>query len=330
MDKDLIQLTDKGLYCAEGDFFVDPWRPTPSAFITHVHGDHAHSGHEIYYCSEESAPLLKHRIPDAKEIKPIKYSEKLKIGNCWVSFHPAGHILGSSQIRVEYKNSVWVVSGDYKRTPDPSCKKFEVIECDTFITESTFGLPIYHWPDTEVTAREILEWVNQHEGPSILFCYSLGKAQRVLAELAKISNETVYLHGATMGLTQIYRDLGIKMVPTTSYLDLTQKDQKCLILAPPSAHRSPWMKRFKNFQTGFASGWMAIRGNKRRRNVEKGFILSDHADWNELIQTITETKAKRVLVTHGFSDILAQYLTENMGLQGETLQTQFEGETASE
>ena len=245
-----------------------------------------------------------------------------------MSFHPAGHILGSSQVRIEYKDQVWVASGDYKRTPDPSCDAFEVVPCDTFISEATFALPVYQWDKGEVTAQKIYNWwQGDQDRPSLIFCYALGKAQRILAELTRFTDRTVYLHGAMESLTQIYRDAGIKMLPTASVQDFKKGHsfKGDLILAPPSAHRSPWMKRFKEPQTAFASGWMAVRGTRRRKGYEKGFVLSDHADWNELNQTIHETTASTVYLTHGRTDVLQRHL-EEQGLKVKLFQTEYEAE----
>ena len=334
---DVVQLTNEGLFCAAGNFFIDPWRPVPLAVITHGHADHARTGAETYICSRTSEPILRHRLgADIKAIA-LDYGETLELGQAKISLHPAGHVLGSAQVRVEVNGQVWVVSGDYKRSPDASCEPFETVPCDTFISEATFALPVYHWPTSEATAREILKWWEGYEaGPSLLFAYAFGKTQRILAELGKLTNKTVYLHGAAEELTQIYRRAGIAMVETKPVSEMP-KDYTFngdLVLAPPSGHRSVWMKRFKQPQTGFASGWMQVRGNRRRRGYERGFIMSDHADWDDLITTIKETGAKRILLTHGNSDALERYLNESaemksFHLRAEPLDTQFEGEADS-
>ncbi|MBO9666916.1 MAG: ligase-associated DNA damage response exonuclease [Bdellovibrio sp.] len=315
---DLIRATNEGLYCPVGDFYIDPWRPVANAIITHAHADHAHWGSRQYYSSAKCAPLLQLRLGEDLPLQTYLPSEKFPMGKTWVSFHPAGHILGSSQVRIEYGSHVWVASGDYKRTPDPSCDPFEVVPCDTFISEATFALPVYQWDRGEVTAKKILEWWQQdQERPSLLFCYALGKAQRILAELARLTDRTIYIHGALEAITNIYRHAGVKMLPTASIFDHDKgySFKGDLILAPPSAHRSPWMKRFKEPQTAFASGWMLVRGTRRRKGYEKGFALSDHADWNELNQTIQETQAQTIFLTHGRTDVLQRYLTE----QGKTV-----------
>jgi putative mRNA 3-end processing factor len=237
--------------------------------------------------------------------------------------------LGSSQIRVERGSNVSVFTGDYKRGPDRSCEEFEVVECNHLITEATFGLPIYHWPSTEQVALEIFKWwqhCKEEKMTALLFCYALGKAQRVLAELCRLTDEPVYLHGAVLGLTDIYRQQGIKMINTFPVLDDKGPWDGRLVIAPPSAFRSPWMKRFKSVSTGFASGWMAVRAHRRRRGYDRGFILSDHADWGELIRTVRETKAKLVDVTHGSSDTLARYLRESENIEAQPLVTHYGAE----
>ncbi|MBC7753168.1 MAG: ligase-associated DNA damage response exonuclease [Moraxellaceae bacterium] len=329
--KDVIVLSKNGLYCPAGDFYIDPWKPIETSFITHAHSDHARSGAQKYYTSLRGLSLFKHRLKgyaNAQDAVGVPFGKKIKINEAWVSFHSAGHILGSAQLRVEVKNKVWVASGDYKRTPDPSCDPFEVVRCDAFISEATFALPIYQWESGEVTAQKIKDWWHSDRSrPSILFCYSLGKAQRVLAELKKISDETVYLHGAAVGLTDIYRAEGIDMLQTLPVSEVPKDFDfaGCLILAPPSAHRSSWMKRFKEPQTAFGSGWMQVRGARRRGGYEKGFILSDHADWNELIQTIDETGAQKIILTHGREDVLARVLREK-GLEVAHFTTEYSDE----
>lgn len=329
--EDLIRVEKQGLYCPQGNFFIDPWRPVENAVITHAHGDHARSGSKIYYSSEKSAPLLQSRLGEGLPLQTKKWGEKFKLGDTWVSLHPAGHILGSAQVRVEYKNQVWVASGDYKRSFDPTCDSFEVVPSDCFISEATFAIPIYKWETGAETAKKIFDWWQSDlERPTLLFCYSLGKAQRVLAELLRYTDKKVYLHGATETLTKIYREQGVQMLPTEAVMDAPAgyKFQGDLILAPPSAHRSPWMKRFKDPQTAFASGWMQVRGARRRKGYEMGFVLSDHADWNELNQTISETQASTVFLTHGRTDVLKRYLTEQ-GKNVRLFQTEYDDQEES-
>ncbi len=325
---DLVQVAKQGLYCPQGKFYVDPWQPVETALITHAHSDHARTGAQHYIAAEKAVPFLQHRLGNEISIQGVPFGEKIRLNDAWVSFHSAGHILGSAQIRIEAENQVWVLSGDYKRTPDPSCDPFEVVPCDVFVSEATFALPIYNWESGEMTAQRIFDWWQSDlTRPSILFCYALGKAQRVLAELMKMTEQSVYLHGAVASLTEIYRKQKVPLLPTklVSEADKTHTFSGDLILAPPSAHRSPWMKRFKDPQTAFASGWMQVRGARRRRGYEKGFVLSDHADWNELNQTIQDTGAKTVFLTHGRTDVLARVLTEKK-YQVRLFETQYEDE----
>ncbi|MBD1918593.1 MULTISPECIES: ligase-associated DNA damage response exonuclease [Cyanophyceae] len=325
----LITVRPEGLYCEKGDFYIDPWRGVETALITHAHSDHARSGSTQYIATAQSEGILRRRLGEDIQLQGVAYGAPIKLGETWVSFHSAGHVLGSAQIRVEHRDEVWVVSGDYKRGADPSCAPFEVVPCDTFITEATFGLPIYRWESGAETTRQIYDWwQGDPERPSILFCYAFGKAQRVLSELTQLTDRPVYVHGAIHVLTEIYREQGVAMVPTicTSEMPRTHTFTGDLVLAPPSGHRSSWMKRFKHPQTAFASGWMAVRGARRRRGYERGFVLSDHADWPGLIQTVKDTGAKTVYVTHGQSDVVSRYLQESLNLEAMPLKTLFEGE----
>jgi putative mRNA 3-end processing factor len=325
----LISVLSEGLYCEQGDFFIDPWRPVDLALITHAHSDHARSGSKHYIASKISEGILRRRLGESIPFQGVEYGEKVKLGSTWVSFHPAGHVLGSAQIRVECGDEVWVVSGDYKRCADPTCAPFEVVPCDTFITEATFGLPIYRWNSGAETCQQIYDWwQSDRDRPSLLFCYAFGKAQRILAELAQLTDQPVYVHGAVHTLTEIYRQLGIPMIETIPASEIPRSYQfkGDLVLAPPSGHRSSWMKRFQQPQTAFASGWMAVRGARRRRGYERGFVLSDHADWNGLVNTALQTGAKTIYVTHGQTDVLSRYLSESHGLNALPLKTLFEGE----
>lgn len=319
-----LKVTEQGLYCTSGNFFIDAWLPTPICIVTHAHGDHAYWGHGLYIGTPETIKIIQHRQGKDLPCQPLEYNQKIKIGNCWISLHPAGHILGSSQIRIEDSKSVTVISGDYKRAADLTCTPFEVIECDIFVTESTFALPIYKWSKSEIIEKQIYHWWQenaQNGHPSVLFCYALGKAQRIMSMLNNGSKETVYLHGATHSLCKLYREMGIEMInfaPLSESVKGTDFKQN-LILAPTSALGTPWMKRFPSCRTGFASGWMEVRGTRRRKALDKGFVLSDHADWDELVKTIEQTQAKIVLTTHGNSATLARYLQEEKGLDAREL-----------
>jgi putative mRNA 3-end processing factor len=326
----LITVTSSGLHCAAGDFYIDPWRPVARAVITHAHSDHARSGSALYYAATGSKEILLKRLGAETNIQPLEYGEKLSIGRTGVSLHPAGHVLGSAQVRIQTDDTVWVVSGDYKRTPDPTCAPFEVQRCDTFITEATFALPAYAWNPTSLVVADIYDWwqQNRRQGlASVLCCYALGKAQRVLAELLAFTNESVYLHGTVVPLVDIYRAAGIAMVPTQAIeVDVPRGKKKdyagALIIAPPSASGSPWMKRFGASAVGFCSGWMRVRGARRRGGYDRGFVLSDHVDWPGLIDTAHATGAKRILATHGYSDALVRFLREQ-GTDAAALSTQY-------
>ncbi len=327
---DVLRLTTKGLYCPAGNFYIDPWRPVEHAVITHGHSDHGRPGSAQYYCCEDSVGILKLRLGRKTIVKAAAYRQQFRLGNALLSFHPAGHILGSAQVRVEVDGKVWVVSGDYKVDEDPTCQPIEAIECDTFISEATFGLPIFRWPKTRQVCQELFDFHRQmiKEGrPTLIFCYALGKAQRLMAELRHFTDEPFYLHGAMTPLTDLYKEHEIELGETipVSSLERSHDFKGKMIFAPPSAHRSPWMKRFKGAGTGFASGWMQTRANKRRRGYDRGFVVSDHADFWGLVKTIRQTKAKRVLVTHGYSETLACYLCEQ-GINAEALETAFAGE----
>ncbi|MFY2562376.1 ligase-associated DNA damage response exonuclease [Corallococcus terminator] len=326
----LITVTPHGLYCEPGGFHIDPWRPVERALITHAHGDHARSGHQRYLGTRAGEGLLRRRVGADSHIDSLEYGEPLKLNDVTVSFHPAGHVLGSAQLRVEHRGEVWVISGDYKRAADPTCAPFEVVRCHTFITEATFGLPIFRWDDAREVAEDMLRWwdANRAVGRSaVLFCYALGKAQRILAELARLTDRPVFVHGAMQGLVEVYRDAGVKMLPTqlVSEVEKGTSFAGALVLAPPSAGGSTWMRRFGEAETGFASGWMRVRGNRRRRGFDRGFVLSDHADWPDLLRTVTDTGAERVLTTHGSAEPLARYLREQ-GVDASPLATQFEDE----
>jgi putative mRNA 3-end processing factor len=331
---DLIVPDRVGLACPLGGFHVDPWGPAKLAVITHAHGDHARFGSARYLCAAPGADLLRKRLPGAA-VETLAYGERVKLGEVTVSLHPAGHVLGSSQIRIESGDSVWVVSGDYKRQPDPTCAPFEVVPCDGFITEATFALPIYRWRDPSEVARAVLDWWDGNRAAgraSVLFGYALGKCQRVLGELALLTDRPVWTHGAVEALIEPYRAAGVRLLPTTRVGEDEPARGKSkrsfageLILAPSSAAGSTWMRRFGDYETGFASGWMRVRGIRRRMGYDRGFVLSDHADWDDLLRTIRETGAKKVLATHGYSDQLARHLREQ-GIEADVLPTPWRAE----
>lgn len=310
---ELLALTNKGLYCALGDFYIDPWEKVESAVITHGHGDHAHYGMGEYITVKESEHILRKRIVDAK-VTTKEYGEVFRMGDVDVSFHPAGHILGSSQVRIQHGEEVWVFTGDFKRDYDSTCRPFEVVPCDVFISEATFSLPVYRWPDFQDEIKEIREWwmKNREEGfNSVLCCYALGKAQRIIAGLRELTDETIWVHGTVDELNQSYAKTGltwpnVKKVP----LESKEKFDGAMILCPPSALGSSWNKRLSPKKVAFASGWMRLRGNRRRKGYERGFVISDHADWPSLIRTVKETGCRKVYFTHGNTDVIVKYLKD--------------------
>jgi putative mRNA 3-end processing factor len=322
--------TPVGLYCEAGDFHIDPWGPAPRAVITHAHGDHARAGCGAYLCADACAPLLARRFGPDAVVQALPYWRRLTLGGAIVSFHPAGHVLGSAQIRIESAHGIWVVSGDYKRAPDPTCPPFEPVPCDVFVTESTFGLPIYQWDPTASVIAELLDWwtANRELGlASIVFCYTIGKAQRLLAELAAVTDQPVLVHGMMLPMIDAYRDAGVAMLPARALVDRPRGTSLAgeLVLAPPSARGTPWMRRLGDWSDALASGLMRVRGVRRQRGYDRGFVLSDHADWPALLETITDTGAGRVLATHGHADALARHLREQ-GLESGVIRTAWEGE----
>lgn len=326
----MLQETANGIYCPDGDFYVDPWNPVARALITHAHGDHARYGNAAYLCATSCAPLLRRRFGLDTTVQAVRYGERVTLGDVRVSFHPAGHILGSAQVRIEGAAGVWVLAGDYKRASDPTCSEFEPVTCDTFITESTFALPIYRWDPTALVIGEILDWweSNRQRGlSSVLFCYTIGKAQRLLAELATRTDRPIFVHGMMIPMIEAYREAGIAMAATVPLIEKPRGASFAgeLVLAPPSARGTPWMRRLGHMSDGLTSGLMRVRGVRRQRAYDRGFVLSDHADWPALLQTITETGASRVLATHGHAEPLARFLT-SQGLESGVIRTAWEGE----
>jgi len=325
----LLTFDGKGIYCPQADIHIDPWKPVKRALITHGHSDHARWGMKSYLCTHESVPILQHRLGAQNTIQGIAFGESLNINGVNFSFHPAGHVIGSAQIRVEYKGEVWVVSGDYKLADDGISKAFEPVKCHTFITESTFGLPVYTWEKQEQIFEKVNNWwrKNKSEGKvSVITAYSLGKAQRLINGLDG-SIGKIYTHGAIENMNKVLRSHGHHIQDTIyASAELKYPDYEgSMVVCPPSAINSPWAKKLKDFRVGIASGWMQVRGARRRRAADIGFVLSDHADWNDLNTAIKETGANEIYVTHGFSRIFSQYLSEQ-GYDAKVVQTAFEGE----
>ena len=324
---DLIIARPEGLYCPPGDFYIDPWRPVERAVITHAHSDHARYGSAHYLAHHDSAPILRRRLGEDITLQTLAYGEVIEHHGVRLSLHPAGHVLGSAQVRLEHGGRVWVASGDYKLEDDGTCAPFEPVRCDTFITESTFGLPIYRWPTQPELFAEINAWwrANAEAGrASVLYAYALGKAQR-LQYGVDASIGPIVAHGAVEPINAIYRAAGVALPPTHYASDpLLDKATlgRALVIAPPSAGRTSWMRRFPNPSDAFASGWMKLRGTRRRRGVDRGFVVSDHADWPGLHSAIGATGAERIFVTHGSVEVMVRWLTEQ-GLQAQGFTTEY-------
>ena len=321
----LIEFTSHGLYCRAGNFYVDPWRPVDKAVITHAHSDHARAGSNAYLCHHHTKPLLQLRLGDYS-YQNVGWDEPVTMNNVKVSLHPAGHIIGSSQVRIEQNGEVWVVSGDYKLEDDGLSGRFEPVPCHTFITESTFGLPIYRWKPQQEIYKSLQDWILQQTAQNVtpvLIAYSLGKAQRLLKCLEE-TGLPIYLHGAIYNVHRALVLAGWEL-PHVQRVDPVMPNKTFkggVVIAPASATASPWMKRFAPYAVGICSGWMQVRGHVRRSNADAGFALSDHADWYGLLQTVKETCAQKVYVTHGFQSAFSRYVNE-LGIQAAEVKTEY-------
>lgn len=325
MKTPLLVFNDKGIYCEKADVYIDAWKPVDKVIITHGHADHSRWGHQRYITHHDNIPIIKHRLGDI-EVVGVEYGETFSVNNVKFSLHPAGHIIGSSQVRVEHQGEVWVFTGDYKLDDDGVAKAYENVPCHTFITECTFGLPAFNWRPQAEVFEEINNWwlENQQEGrTSVLFGYSLGKAQRILKflnpEIGKI-----YTHGAIENMTEVCRSL-VGFPPTHKITRETTKKELLgnMVIAPPSAHGGTWIRKMTPYVTGSASGWMTFRGARRRRAIDQGFVLSDHCDWNQLLQAVKNTGCEKVICTHGYTDIFSKYL-RSIGYDARTEKTQYE------
>jgi putative mRNA 3-end processing factor len=284
-----------------------------------------------YLAQADSAAVLRHRLGADITLQAQAYGETVTIGGARVSLHPAGHVLGSSQVRIEHGGAVWVISGDYfvsgaGDADNPTCAPFEPVRCDCFVTESTFGLPIYRWRPQREVLGEIDRWwaANAAAGrPSLLLAYAFGKAQHVLAGV-DASIGPIAVHGAVQGINRAYAEAGIALPSTTRLVDVADRSllARALVIAPPAVLGSPWTRRLGAFGDGFASGWMQLRGARRRRGVDRGFVLSDHADWPGLLQAIAATGAPRVIVTHGEEAVMVRWLRQQ-GIDASSLRTAF-------
>lgn len=327
-NKGLLVHTALGLYCPKADVYLDPWKPVKKAILSHGHADHARWGSSSYLCTPTAAPVIKYRLGEIN-LETLPFGEEKLINGVSFSFHPAGHILGSAQIKVSYKGEIVVFSGDYKTANDGFSEAFEPVKCHTFITESTFGLPVYHWQDQKWVFNEMEEWCKNNRNNdqlSILYGYSLGKAQRILQGLPE-SVGPIFTHSTIEAVLNVMRNQGVSLkntIPVNEHLTRAEL-LSGVIIAPPAVQNSNWLKKFEPIRNGVVSGWMALRGARRRRNADKGFVLSDHADWEGLNEAISLTGAENVFVTHGYTDILSKWLIDK-GLNAHPLETNFEGD----
>jgi len=326
----LLTFTSRGIYCPQADVYLDPWRPVDRALISHGHSDHARWGHKSYLSTHRTKAIMQHRL-GAINAEGIGFGESRTINGVKFSFHPAGHIIGSAQIRCEYKGEVWCFTGDYKLQEDGISEPFDLVRCHSFITETTFGLPIYRWRPQDEVMSEINEWWRQNAAQgktSLLTGYSLGKAQRIIANL-DASIGKIYTHGAISNMNEVLRSEGVdlpKTIAATREIDKADYPGN-LVIAPPGAINGPWAKKFKFASTGIASGWMALRGARRRRAVDRGFVLSDHCDWAALNTAIEATGCENVFVTHGYTSVFCKWLREQ-GYNAHVVSTEYEGESA--
>jgi len=332
---DLLELTDHGLHCPAGGFYIDPWKPVDHAIITHAHADHARPGSQRYVCADPGRAVLAQRVQKDAAIDTLAFGQQQPFGDVTVSLHPAGHLLGSAQVRIErnhgQRRHVTVFTGDYKTDADASCAAFELVPCDTFITESTFGLPIYRWPHPDVVFGEMNQWWKHNQSNnrnSLVIAYALGKAQRVLAGVDR-SIGPILVHGSVAKFVDVYRDAGIDLPEVIHATRDTIKQHKgrALVVAPGSVIGSPWMRRLNPVSAAMASGWMRVRGRRRNHSLDRGFVLSDHVDWPALMRTIEQTGATRVGVTHGYTEPVVRVL-RGRGLEAFELKTRYTGESA--
>lgn len=332
----MLVATPEGPFCARGGFHVDPAVPVERAVLTHLHADHARPGVRVAHLHRAAEGIARRRLPGT-ELVLHDYGEPFRLGDVELSLHPAGHVLGSAQLRMT-ADETWVVTGDFKRDADPTCTPFELIRCDVLVTEATFGLPVYCWPAADAELDRLVAWWEQNTAAgraTLVYAYAFGKAQRLLAELARRSDRVerdVLVHGAVAALCDDYRSAGIPLPDVKLVRDEPKRASWAgrLVLAPPSVRRSPWVRRFGDHETAFVSGWMRVRGARRGRGVDRGFVLSDHADWSALIRTVRESGARRVLATHGFAGSLARHLRETYAIDADVLPTAWEGEAGAE
>jgi len=321
----LVKFTKKGIYCIPGKFYLDPWYPVKYAVISHGHADHARWGNQHYLCQNDSKAILKHRLGKDISIESLGYNQPKNINGVQVRFFPAGHVIGSAQIKLEYKGFVVVFSGDYKTQPDFISTPFEPVKCHEFITESTFGLPIYKWKTEQELQQELQNWVlqnQQNNRTSVFLGYSLGKAQRILKLIEHV--DEVFVNSAIHNLNTAISNSGIDLPKSTVIASDFKKEnvQGKIVILPPALLGSKLIKKIPNAATAICSGWMHIRGNRRWKGVDAGFAVSDHADWEGLLQAVKATEAEKVYVTHGSQAVFSKYLNE-IGIEAHELKTEF-------
>lgn len=324
----LIKFTNRGIYCEKGNFYIDPWHPVDYAVTTHGHADHVKWGNKNYLCHELTKPILKQRYGLEDNVQTLPYYQEIDINGVKLSLHPAGHVIGSSQIRLKYKDEICVVSGDYKVEYDGISTAFEPVKCHTFVSESTFGLPIYNWQPQELIFEQMQSWIadnHQKQKTSILIAYSLGKAQRLIKNLA--GQYPIYVHHSIANLNEGFAQAGVILPETIRITADIKKDelQKGIVIVPPALADGRWVKSLINPAIGVCSGWMAVRAGRRWRSADAGFALSDHADWPGLLAAIKATEAEKVFVTHGSTAVFAKYLNE-IGIAAAEVTTKYGSE----
>ena len=328
----LIKFTNKGIYCEQGGFYIDPWQPVDLAVTTHGHADHVKWGNKAYLCHELTRPILQQRLGADLVIETLPYNKQIDINGVKLSMFPAGHVIGSAQIRLEYKGEICVVSGDYKVEFDGISTPFEPVKCHTFVSESTFGLPIYKWQPQDIIFNQIQSWVsdNRDKGKtSVLVAYSLGKAQRLIKNLADYCE--IYVHNSIANLNEGFLKAGVELPETIRITPELKKEvlQQGIVIVPPAMAEGKWIKTLQQAATGVCSGWMQVRAGRRWRSADAGFALSDHADWPGLLSAIKATEAEKVFVTHGFTATFSKYLNE-IGIASEEVKTQYGNEEEEE
>lgn len=329
---ELIEFTNKGIFCRQGNFYIDPWFPVDFAVITHGHADHARWGMKKYLCHHFTKPILKRRIAEDISVQSLQYGETITKNGVKITFFPAGHIIGSAQVLLEYKGYRAVISGDYKLQNDGLSTPFETVKCNEFVTESTFGLPIYNWLSVPEINEKMQQWVlhNQNLGKTSVFVgYSLGKAQRILKALDGV--DEIFVHTSIANLNEAFEEVGINLpdYETLNFTGNLKEIQGKIVIVPPALLDSNVIKKIPNPATAICSGWMQVRGSRRWRSADAGFAISDHADWKSLLEAVKNTEAEKIHVTHGFTDTFSKYLNE-IGFNADVVQTQFGNEEPDE